>query len=348
MDCRATVAAGKESSFFICDGTVWVVGSNIRAILGIGADHKGCRQPTQLNMESNIVSVSASKDMCLFLDENGRVYQVGTPYAGSPIYVPKRLANLPAIKAIFTGFYGFYLIDHKKNVWICGFNPQGGLGTPPNYSYNELQKLSTLTNIQQISAGENHTLFLDADWKVWGCGSRQFGKLGQEFTNQNFLPQIIKNIPPMSMVSAGNNHSMFLDFDGRVWVCGTPKYENESNVHRMESVVDVVLIHAAVASCFAVDKDGVVYQAGTSFNLNIENNGTQFLPVKQFSNIIEIASSQTHILFVDASGSVWSFGKNVSCQLALGHREPVEEPQKVLSLPRVGWHNSHTKSGRKV
>ena len=104
----------------------------------------------------------------------------------------------------------------------------------------------------------------------------------------------------------------------------------------MESVVDVVLIHAAVASCFAVDKDGVVYQAGTCFNLNIENNGTQFLPVKQFSNIIEIASSQTHILFVDASGSVWSFGKNVSCQLALGHSEPVENHRKFYLFQGLG------------
>ena len=342
------MAAGRESSFFICDGSLWVVGSNSKGTLGVGEDHASCCQPIQLDMESNIVSVSASKDFCLLLDENGRAYQVGNNmYEPKTMYTPEIIENIPKIKAIEASGYGYFLIDCDNNVWSSGYNAHSTLGKLLSYTFQTWEKLPNLANIQQISAGEFHTLFLDTNGIVWGCGDLRKGRLGQGRPAEQMgytLPKIIPGIPPVVMVSACNDHSMFLDVDGRVWLCGQ-NFSDASNprlkVEMVEELVDIVLIHAALVSCFAVDKAGVVYQLGTFGNVK-NSTWKPFLPVK---DVIEIASSRTHILFVDFNGSVWSFGENTSGQLALGHCYHVDEPQ--LCSVIIG-RKTKTKSARNV
>ena len=276
------VAAGRESSYFICNGSVWVTGSNSKGKLGVGDDHIFCHKPVQLDIESNIISVAAGTDFCLLLDEYGRVYKFGTIYMlETTVYYPEMLENLPTIIAIFAAMNGFFLVDAEDKIWICGRNSYGGLGKPVGLHHCQMKKLKHLRKIQQISAGEFHTLFLNNAGQVWSCGDAQNGKLGQgsmQGRERYMLPQIIPDIPPMSMVSAGRSHSMFLDVDGRVWLCGWNFWRDKNNLEldrpeMVEEISRIALIHAANVACFAVDEGGVVYQLGSSFNLNKGTSG---------------------------------------------------------------------------
>ena len=352
---RMPIAAGNESSFFLCNGTVWATGNNSKGRLGVGEDYIFCHKPTQVAIESYIISVAAFGDFALLLDDNGRVYKFGTIYPeDKPIPIPEIIENVPIIVAIFVRHNGYFLIDCENSLWICGNSSHGALGKLTNFDqYIPMQILPELINIQQVSSGMYHSLFLDTDGRVWSCGDSQHGRLGQGIqrgSDRKILP--IQNIPPMCMVSAGYDHSMFLDVDGRVWLCGWNfrRDKNRSELYypeMVEEIFGIVLIHAAATACFAVDEDGYVYHMGTSYNLNGESSdGKTFLPVTQFTNIEYIASGLWHVLFVEESGTVWSYGENKSAQLGLGHCKQVEDAEQITLLPPVGVSISRTKSAR--
>ena len=53
--------------------------------------------------------------------------------------------------------------------------------------------MKKVSNIIQISAGEDFLLMLDADGSVWGVGANGDGQLGLNSTNEAHLPQQMLN-----------------------------------------------------------------------------------------------------------------------------------------------------------
>ena len=73
-----------------------------------------------------------------------------------------------------------------------GYNSYGQLGinsTATCYSPVKMQKIS---DIIQISAGENYLVMLDANGSVWSVGYNGSGQFGLNNTSNYYLPQ--KNV----------------------------------------------------------------------------------------------------------------------------------------------------------
>ena len=88
------------------------------------------------------------------------------------------------------------ILKEDGTVWSTGKNDEGQLGDGTTINKNTLEQVkidenTCLTNIKEISVGNNHVLALTIDGKVYSWGNNNHGKLGQGDTEiRSFATQI--------------------------------------------------------------------------------------------------------------------------------------------------------------
>ncbi len=136
------------------DGTVWTTGNNGYGQLGDGTtSSRNILRKVKLNKDGeelkNIIGVTAGNVSSYALTKDGKVYSWGYNYYGS---------------------FGIgYTTSNNANCYPI-----------------QMQKVS---NIIQISAGENHIALLDADGSVWQVGYNGNYQLGTNNSSNYSLPQ---------------------------------------------------------------------------------------------------------------------------------------------------------------
>lgn len=93
-----------------------------------------------------------------------------------------------------------------------------GLGIS-NRSVDKFVKVDTITNINAVCSGSDHTLALDRDDNVWSVGNNSYGQLGlNDFEPRNIFTKT--NLFDVLEITRGSYDSFFLDHTGTMWVCG--------------------------------------------------------------------------------------------------------------------------------
>jgi alpha-tubulin suppressor-like RCC1 family protein len=237
LNNMVSVAAGPTFSLALRgDGVVFAWGDNSAGQLGVG-DQMKRYAPAQVTGLSGIRTIAAGENHALAVDMNGRAYAWGLNGFGqlgvgdwdlvlSP--TPIAVVRLEHVRSIAAGnsFSLALLEDGTVQGW--GLNDIGQLGValgPSGYSSSAGPQPTGLTNVVQISAGDEHALALFADgtaaaWGEAGNGRRGDGTSG---STQGGYTRFWVDTSGSRIVSlsAGTTHSLFVLADGTVTCTGS-------------------------------------------------------------------------------------------------------------------------------
>jgi hypothetical protein len=106
----------------------------------------------------------------------------------------------------------------QGEVWAWGDNAFGQLGDRTNTNRNTPVRVTGLSGVQAVAAGEKHSLALKNDGTVWAWGSNEYSQLGDGTnTNRNTPVQVLSGV---QAIAAGQLYSLALKNDGTVWAWG--------------------------------------------------------------------------------------------------------------------------------
>ncbi|OGG61658.1 hypothetical protein A3C87_04225 [Candidatus Kaiserbacteria bacterium RIFCSPHIGHO2_02_FULL_49_34] len=208
-------ASGDSSAFLKSDGTVWITGK----ICGqFGMNQCGTplilSSPTQItNAPNDVTAISLAGDFGLYLKNDGTVWaagQWGVVFSTNPVQVN----NVSDIIEI----YGSFFLEKDGSVWATGNNTYGQLGdgTTVSVSRNEPIKITTISDVKEISAMSTHSLFLKNDGTVWAAGYNGYGQLGDGTTVNRSVPVAVIGAKNALMLASMNYQSFYVREGGLV------------------------------------------------------------------------------------------------------------------------------------
>lgn len=151
------------------NGNIFVGGENFQGQLGLGHNKKlqvsACLIP---NQPPNIIEFCGGYNYSLFLDDEGKVFSVGSGMKGClGIGIVKnrnqltQILNIPPMQMISVVGNSSYFLDFDGNIWCCGDNQCGQLGL---WDFNDrITPIQSFKNAKQISCGSHGSHFLLKD-----------------------------------------------------------------------------------------------------------------------------------------------------------------------------------------
>jgi alpha-tubulin suppressor-like RCC1 family protein len=198
-DCIDLSLGSSHSAALNSDGNVWSWGSNIYAQLGNGTGN-GSALPVQTLGIADVVSVICADAATLVLKSDGTVWMWGQHAWGwQNLYpVPTKVVGLDNIIAIAAGNYHYLALKSDGTVWAWGTNYFGELGLgvadPLGSPSRTPAKITSLSRIVAISAGEYHSTALRYDGTVWTWGYNSGGAIGDGTKIDRYSPIKISNL----------------------------------------------------------------------------------------------------------------------------------------------------------
>ncbi|MEJ7616749.1 MAG: carboxypeptidase regulatory-like domain-containing protein, partial [Pyrinomonadaceae bacterium] len=238
LDSVEAVSAGEAHSLALKnDGTVWAWGNNNNKQLGVGFS-SDTDVPTQVVASTQqgdflveVQSIDAGNNYNLALKNDGTVWawgrnasrQLGDGSDEAARSTPVQVSGLSDVQAISAGEGHSLALKNDGTVWAWGRNSSGQLGggSTTISGRSTPAQVSGLSDVQAISAGEDHSLALKNDGTVWAWGrnaSRQLGDGSDEAARST--PVQVSGLSVVQAISAGGEHSLALKSDGTVWAWG--------------------------------------------------------------------------------------------------------------------------------
>ena len=191
-------------------------------------------------------------------------------------------------------------VDDEGFIWSFGQNNDGQLGTGNTTNFNVPQKILNIPPVVSVACGSSHTLTITADSNLWSCGRNTYGQLcnGKEEEGNSILFQKT-SFSDLSKISAGFNHSLFQNKKGEIFACGN-NVEGQCGLGHFDSP-----------------------QITPSLILNAPPNIGQFV------------CGDSHSLFLDSDGNVYSVGNNYYGELGLSHNRKQNVLNKIPNIPPI-------------
>ena len=345
------IELGENNGYALKDGMVWSWGINNYNMLGRetdGAFDKAapvCTSEAGNPYLTDIISVSASRNCVIALDNNGNVWswgynrygQLGLEDIESQAYAVK-ISSISNIKEISCGKDHVLALDNDGYVWSWGRNVFGqlGLGDDADIYVSIPEKISSISNIKAISCGYACSMALGEDGYVWTWGS---GDLGRPDNSVYNIPVKI-SLSNIAQISAGYRHLLALDDNGNVWTLGSNEYgqlgdDTYINKNYPVKVLDgagelgnVISISAADYHNIVLKSNGSIFGWGKTSegqlgvgNMEQENDWIQVMNVTP--RIVQVSSKLYHSIVLKSDGTVWASGYNDYGQL--GNTEATDE-----------------------
>ena len=212
--------------------------------------------------------------------------------------LPTPIPNLPKISKISCGRNFTVCVDYEGFIWSFGENNSGQLGTGNKTDFNVPQKLLDLPPVLSAACGSHHTLIITNDDNLWSCGRNGNGQLCHGDNKGRSEPQKT-SFSNISKVSAGFYHSLFQNNRGEIFACGNNRY-GQCGLGHFNFV-----------------------QITPSLILNLP------------SNIVHYFCGDSHNLFLDSEGNVFSVGYNALGQLGLGNDTNQNVLNKIPNIPPI-------------
>ena len=227
------------------NGEVWTWGYNGYGQLGM-SDKINRLKPTKTsifdskdeNQKIYAIDVAAGAYHTVVLKSDGTVWttgyngygQLGDGTTDNQVDFIKVEGIPEKVVAISANYYTSYALTENGNVYGWGYNYYGQLGNNSSSTAYVPVKMQKVSNIIQISAGQNYVTMLDADGTVWSVGYNGNGQFGLNNTNNYYLPQKMENeegtgvLKNIKKVSAGTIHTLALSEDGIAYAVGYNGY----------------------------------------------------------------------------------------------------------------------------
>lgn len=270
------------------------------------------------------------------------------------------------------GFTGYALLE-DGTVVAWGANDEGQLGngasgadrplgTYPKPSVTPV-KVTGLTNIVDIAAGNKHALALRGDGTVWAWGARDDGALGGGDAKpvlSALAPVPVPGLEGITQIAVGPTHNLALTRDGHVMSWGTNSSGElgvgtritgwtPAKVTGLDSVVAIAAGNAAGHGVSgAVRQDGTMWMWGSNVSAAMGNGqgplspddpgGRNLLPlqVKGIVGAQGLSIGGGNVAALLGDGSLWMWGHNGYGEIGAGSSSAYERrPVKVTALTNV-------------
>ncbi|MGE5654412.1 MAG: hypothetical protein ACM3ZQ_09175 [Bacillota bacterium] len=258
------------------DGSVLFWGS-------IGVDLLGEGHPTSVSRPTPIPSITQAKSVStggtgfVVLRQDGTVWSSHAHKHGST-YLSGQVEELHNIVQVDAGGEHFLALTQDGDVWGWGNTANGQIAmdapTIDDSGWTDPYRLSDLTDIQAIAAGEDHSLALGRDGLVWAWGANEHGELGNGYLygSSRNLPSVVLGLSNVAAIAAGSDYSLALRIDGNVYAWG----HNDSGQLGSGAWVSTPL----------------------------------YTRVQLPSVVRNITAGDSHALAVDETGQIWGWGDN--------------------------------------
>lgn len=198
--------------------------------------------------------------------------------------------------------------------------------------------------VQVVGCGWTHTVATTSDQHVYSWGSNQYGQLGYELEAEQPTPRVIPQLNGIQIVqiACGWKHTIALTRSGQMFTWGTSRHGalglgegliRVNQPQQLNCTVNVCEIACGWEFSAARTADGRVLtwgsnkhgQQATCLDRKL-NHEPQF--VLELPKIQAIACGWHHVMVLDETQRVWTWGKGSEGQLGHGHTT------KCLSIPR--------------
>lgn len=247
--------------------------------------------------------------------------------------------------------FAIYLKE-DGSAWSWGPNNYGVLGNGIFPGSLNATRVSGVTGLVQVAAGEYHCLALATNGSVWAWGGNMSGQVGFAISGSGTsYPSAVTNpIPVFSGYSGGSPQplvgasqvaasvngvgSYALMTNGTVLAWGDNTYGQQGNgrsggINPVPALVNglsgVISIAAGTGHVLALTTNGTIYAWGYNHYGQLGNGtnaGDGLTPalVTALTNttIVSITTGAESSYAVDSSGNVWAWGQNTSGQLGDG------------------------------
>ncbi|MFU8805303.1 MAG: RCC1 repeat-containing protein, partial [Bradymonadaceae bacterium] len=177
-------------------------------------------------------------------------------------------------------------------------------------------RLSGLSGVVQLAAGNNHTCALLSNGTARCWGSNGFGQLGDGTRLDRPGPVVVAGLSDIADIAVGNNHTCALLAGGAVHCWGLNDYgqlgdgteTNRIAPMEVEGVTDVVQITAGIDHTCALANDGTVrcwgYDELRGWDYDYPTGQATPVSVEGLTNVMEIVAGDYHTCALLTDGTV--------------------------------------------
>lgn len=327
------------------DGYIWAKGYNHMGAVGDGT-YEYRDNFVRVKTDKKFAQISSGHNSSFAISQDGELYSWGynccEQLGGGEFDKKYGTRNIPVhimtdkkFKQVSAGLTEtVFAIDEYGISWGWGDNNwgQAGVGSK-NCVVAEPARMVINVKFTQISASGNLAVALDTDGRIWIWGS--YKRCGYDNKCSEYIARGLELEETFEKkfvkVSVGDKHVLALDSDGHVWGWGSnqegqlveEKAGGEDwsprNLFAGTEYADLVFtdIYAGATSSMAVDSNGNTWQWGTGeaeTPKSVDSGNDPGMPNTGL-NFVQTAVGRDHVLCLDKSGVIWSWGKDDYGQL---------------------------------
>ncbi|HUA10724.1 MAG TPA: immunoglobulin domain-containing protein [Solirubrobacteraceae bacterium] len=272
------------------------------------------------------------------------------PSSDTPVTVSK----LNFVKAIAAGTRNGMALLEDGTVRDWGSNEDGQLGdgSDEEGTSSVPVKVSGLSEVTSIAAGENHCLALLANGTVKAWGDGEQGQLGDGSTGSSDVPVTVSSLKGVVAIAAAANYSMALLENGTVEAWGenelgqlgdggTARADIPQPVKNLSGVTAIAAggeFAMALLSSHKVD----IWGSDQYDEIADEGEHSEFVDkpveVAGLSSVNQIAAGATHALALTSGGTVYGWGQDSEGELGNGtFKATVTKPTAITGLGEVAY-----------
>ena len=402
------VATGEAYTVVLkSDGSVWAAGSNNSGRLGINkksidvpktATFTQCVDDTGATIK-DATDIACGAAHTAVIRANGQLWQCGYNYYGQlgkgvkssePVnkFVQSQDKDgnkITDATAVACGMYHTAVIRAGGQLWQCGDNGKGQLGTgvtssDPVTQFVQSQEETSgneITDATAVACGQYHTAVIRANGQLWQCGWNDYGQLGTG--DKNDTSQFVQSkektsgneITDAEAVACGLFHTAVIRAGGQLWQCGSnddgqlgtgdsgkdisgnakqePKFEKSKDKDG-NAITDAEAVACGWGCTAVIRAGGQLWQCGNNGKGQLGTDAKSTTPVTRFekskdangeiTNVAAVSNGceayATLILRPDANGGLelLGAGQNSSGELGLGKKndgqDNCDSPQPIF------------------
>jgi alpha-tubulin suppressor-like RCC1 family protein len=225
---------GVENTLLIKNGFVYGCGGDLGS-LGTG---NTSTKPTLTPMDMTLLPgltpkyIASGSYHTVVLMTTGELYscgtndygQLGTAVAGTKLTLTQMVNNTGLTpKYIASGSYHAVVLMTTGEIYCCGYNVNGQLGTAVSGNKTTLTQMVNNTGLtpKYIACGVFYTCVLMQTGEIYSCGDNTYGQLGTGVAGSSTLTIMVNstNKTPAS-ISLGFYHTFVLMQTGEIYGCG--------------------------------------------------------------------------------------------------------------------------------
>lgn len=295
-----------------------------------GSDEASAGTPEQ--SMGKIVAVSAGGSFDLAVDDNGKAWawgynghgQLGSATGSdSKSDKPVPVAITGKVTKVAAGTDHGLALTSDGTVWAWGANDHGQVGDgSAGVTVGKPTKVTGLSNVTDIDAGDRYSLALKSDGTVWSWGYGDGGRTGHGISHSEdtMSPQQIAGLSGVIDMGAGTRHGIALTNSGEytTWTWGGGS--NTDGPVPIPNAGDVAAVDAGNQFSIVLHRDGTVHGWGQNDKGQLGDGNpkawqAQLVDADGMPSITAISVGDSHVLALGSDGSVWAWGVNDKGQL---------------------------------